>query len=1136
MSNYSHKSLPILGLTIISLFFLSGMTGLIYEVIWIRMLTSVFGNTTYATSAVITAFMGGLALGSFVIGRFADRKQHLLKIYASLELGIGLTALSLPLLLDALNKFYAVFYQGLHYSNLQIMIIKTVMSFVILLVPTFLMGGTLPVLSKFFIRSTEQSGRRVGLLYGVNTLGATVGCFLAGFLFIEALGITKTIQFTAAINIFLAVVLFLISVFLDSGKRIEMKKRIIDRQSRGSNLQSRYAILIITGFALAGFVSLSFEILWTRLLVFELHTTVYAFAIMLTTFLAGIGLGSLIFTLIDKYNVIKNHYKAFGVIESLIGVIGLVSIFLFGNFESIVSPWSAVSWGELIARKLCLAALIMIVPTVLMGIAFPLVSRIYTRNIKKVGTSIGTIYSVNTVGGIFGAFLTGFLIVKIMGTQNSIILVSLIALIVGTLILVLRPVDSAESKTSRGISIAFISLLWIIAVAFISWIPEDFLYRYYNIAEKEVNSRVEILYAHEGVEGITTVHRYPDGNWVISTGSINVAGTDFTLRTTQKLQAHIPMLLHPNPEEVLQVGFGSGETSYILTTYETKRVDVVEISRGVLKTGAQYFRDLNHDILHNPKFHPIIMDGANYIALTECKYDVIMNDAIWPFYSGNSGLYTKEYFEDCKLHLKDGGIMTSWLPVELPEESFKTLLKTFHSVFPYVSLWMAVTHYNKHALIVGALRPINIDIDLFLKRFDQFARDDLRSINLDDPIFFLNAFKMDEAGFAEWVNSAPLNTLDKPVLEFAPRKRRPGVDRVRSYELITKSSISVMSHLTNLGSLKSNGIDFVNSLKAARAATKHVMFGLVMREKGQGNFLKEFERALELKPAHPGARYLIDKIEHLKSMDSLEFRSATFKDLIRTGEVFFKNGIYKKAIVAFRRAADLKPSSALAHYNIGRTYYRQGLLDKSLEELNKALRLKPNYAQAYYERGLIYYSKSNYDKAISNFSKAIALTPDYAIAYNSRGIAYTSKGESRKALDDFYKAISLSPDYAKAYYNRGLLYQSNYRYLGYTKDKGFDRAISDYSRAISLDSLYINAYNNRGMLYALRENYRLAIDDFNKAIELNPDQADAYYNRGLAYRLWGNYDKAKKDFKKAVILNPEYKKMLDVEMQEEMSR
>jgi len=1112
-------------LAIAVLFFMSGMTGLIYEVTWTRMFTAIFGNTTYAVSAVLTAFMGGLALGSFIIGKFIDKKHHLLKIYGILELGIGLSALLMPLLLHILNEFYTISYQHLHFSVWQLLIIKTAMSLAVLLVPTFLMGGTLPVLSKFIVGQIRQSGTRIGLLYAVNTLGATLGCFLTGFLFIKVIGVTRTIQVAAAINFFLAATFFILGVFLDSHKIEESRKETNEKRD-AFILPSKHNKLILIGFALAGFVSLSYEVLWTRLLVFKLHTTVYAFTIMLATFLIGIGLGSLIFSVIDKLGIVKNYYTTFGIIESLIGLFGLLSILLFGLFEPITALWETTSWHEHVVQHILLAGIIMIAPTLLMGIAFPLVSRLYTRNIKNVGTSIGKIYSANTTGCIFGSLLTGFLFVETLGTQKSIVLISLIALIVGTVILGSQFLTIPGSSTSKRVSLILLPLFWLAGLGFILIIPGNFLFRYYNIGEKEVNSKVKILSAYEGVECITTVHRYPDGNRVISTGSINVAGTDFTLRTTQKLQAHIPMLLHPDPKEVLQVGFGSGETSYILTTYETARVDVVEISKGVLKTASKYFRDLNQGVIHNPKFRTIIMDGANYIALTKRKYDVIMNDSIWPFYSGNAGLYTREYFEACKKHLKKGGIMTSWLPVELPEESLETLLKTFHSVFPYVSLWMAVTHYNKHALIVGSLRPIYINVDLFLKRFNKFARDDLKVVNLNDPIFFLNAFKMDQTGFIPWVSSAPLNTLDKPILEFAPQKGEPNIDRERSYELIANSSVPVISHLTNLESLKNNGIDFVDSLKVAHEATKYLMSGLVMREKGEGNFLAEFEQALKLMHNHPGARYLIDEFDRLKAMKLLDLENSSFNDLMRMGDIFLKNNIYNKAIIAFKKAAELKPSSPLVHYNLGTIYYYQGFFSQAISELNKSLKWKNNYAPAYNMLGLAFYAKGECQRAITNFNKAVKLNSEYAFTYNNRGIAFASKGQFRKALKDFNRAISLRKNYAEAYYNRGLVYQSGSEKLGLTRDLSLNKAIDDYSMAIKLNPTYINAYNNRGMIYAIKGQYRLAIKDFSKIIELNSDQADAYYNRGLAYKLSGNFEKAKKDFDQAIRLNPAYKKNL----------
>jgi spermidine synthase len=1005
------------------------------------------------------------------------------------------------------------------------MIIKMVLSFIILLVPTFFMGGTLPVLSKYVIRRTEQSGTHVGLLYSVNTLGATVGCFLSGFFFIEAFGISRTVVFAALVNLFLAFVFFLFGTMLDSAKEKEWKKGSEITLSAHA-AHRKYARLILMGFALAGFVSLSYEVLWFRLLVFKLNTTVYAFAVMLTTFLAGIGLGSLIFSILERIGIIKNHYKVFGLIESFIGLLGLLSIFLFGHFESFAALWESVSWHEQIYKQLFLAGLIMIVPTLLMGMAFPVVCRIYTRNVKKIGSSIGTVYSLNTVGSIFGSLLTGFLFVEFLGTQNCIIVISMIALIVGTLILKIRPSYSYESKSSKWSSYILLSLFWVAAVVFIVRIPGDFLFRYYNIGEKMVNSKVEILYAHEGVECITTVHRYPDGNRVISTGSINVAGTDFTLRTTQKLQAHIPMLLHRNPKEVLQVGFGSGETSHILTTYEIDLIEVVEISRGVLQTSARYFQDLNHDVINHPKFRSIIMDGANYVALTDRKYDLILNDSIWPFYSGNSGLYTREYFEDCKNHLKEGGLMTSWLPVEMPEESFKTILNTFYSVFPHVSLWMAVTHDNKHALIVGSLKPLQIDIHSFLERFDQFARDDLKIVNLDNPVFFLDAFKVDETGFSEWVKSAPLHTLNRPVLEFAPRKMRPGIDRSRSYRLILRSSSSVLSLISDSKSEKAGDRDFISALMKAHESTKRVMTGIIMRKIGDDSFIREFKEAIKIEPDHPGARYLLNEYEHLRNIEFSKLESSDLNDLIRQGEILLENRIYDKAIVTFKRAAEIAPHSAIVHYNLGTIYYRQGQLDSALNELNEALLRKSRHASSYNTRGLVYFSMNKIDKAIDDFTKGIEFNPEYGHAYNNRGIAYAREGEYRDALNDFNRAIKLQPDYAEAYYNRGLLYQSGSEHLGETKEGGLKNAIEDYTNAIVADPDYANAFNNRGLIYAERGQYPLAISDFSQVIKLMPDQADSYYNRGLAYRLSGNSIKARVDFERAARLNPSYKHMV----------
>jgi spermidine synthase len=946
---------------IYTLFFISGFTGLVYEVTWTRMLTTVFGSTTYAITSVLSGFMGGLAIGSFVIGRYIERKKNPILVYAFLEIGIGITALLIPKILKILDNIYPLIYEYTTSYVWLLILTKVVLSLLVLFVPTFLMGGTLPVLCKFFISRPKESGKQVGILYAINTIGAAIGCFITGFFLIELLGISKTIQLVAAVNFLLGIAFFILNIYHRQIKsdiettNIENIKKAVNDSSSYNKIQPFYSILILIGFSLAGFVSLSYEVLWTRLLVFKLKMTIYAFSIMLTTFLMGIAIGSIVVAISEKYNLIKNHSKAFGVIQSLIGLMGLSTIILFGQIDSIpifdiVGFFkSSISWNKLIFTEILLAGMIMIVPTIFMGMTFPLVSRIFTQNIKIVGKTIGSIYSVNTIGCILGSCLTGFILVKTLGTQKSIIIVSLIALIIGTAIVLFNRQGFNESKNSKSFPIVFSAIImWSIAVGLIVWLPKDILFKYYNIYEEQIFEDTQIIYANEGIECITTVHKYPGGFKGLSTSSVNVAGTHYTHRTTQKLQAHIPMLVHPNPKEILQVGFGSGETSYLVTTYDIEQLDLVEISSEVIETATKYFKEINKDVANHPKFNPIIMDGANYIYLAKKKYDLILNDASWPGYTGCSALYSKDYFENAKKLLKPGGIMTSWFPIAEGEE-FKILLKTFHSVFPNVSVWYAVTHVNKHALVVGSLHKIEIDTEDFLRRFEQHAQNDLKSVDLDNPIFFLDAYQMDETVLDNLLDdSIPIHTIDHPILEFTERNKDP-VENISAVRIMAENNVSVIPYLKNSKNIDIKGKNILQSLESTRDATKLVMTGYV-RVIGSGEYQpkyeSEFKEALMIEPKHPGANHFFFRM---------------FNIHLNLANYYAENYDHKNATYCYELA---------------------------FKEINFYISLRPDSAKAYHNRGLIYLNGGEYlglerkeslNRAQEDFSKALTLSPEYAL-------------------------------------------------------------------------------------------------------------------------------------------------------------
>jgi spermidine synthase len=949
---------------IYTLFFISGFTGLVYEVTWTRMLTTVFGSTTYAITSVLSAFMGGLAIGSFVIGRYIERKKNPILVYAFLEIGIGITALLTPIIFKILDNIYPFIYEYTTSYTWLLILTKVVLSLLILFVPTFLMGGTLPVLCKLFINRPKESGKQVGILYAINTIGAAIGCFIAGFFLIELFGIAKTIQLVAAVNFLLAIAFFLLNIYYKLIKadiettNIENIKKTVSDSDSHIKLQPFYSILVLIGFALAGFVSLSYEVLWTRLLIFKLKMTVYSFSVMLTTFLMGIGIGSIVVLIFEKYNLIKNHSKAFGVVVSFIGLMGLATIFLFGQIDSIpifdmIGFFkSSISWKKLIFTEILLAGMIMILPTILMGMTFPLVSRIFTHNIKIVGKTIGGIYSINTIGSILGSCVTGFILVKFLGTQKSIFLISLIALTVGTTIVLLNQRGINKSKNSKSFPIIFSTIAWSIAVGLILWLPKDILFKYYNIYEEQFTKGTQIIYANEGIECITTVHKYPGGFKGISTSSVNVAGTHYTSRTIQKQLAHVPLLLHHNPKEILQVGFGSGETSHLVTTYDIEQLDLVEISREVIETSTKFFQEINKDVANHPRFNPIIMDGANYIYLTKKKYDLIINDSSGPMFTGCSALYSKDYFENAKKILKPNGIMTCWFPIA-EGENFKIPIKTFHSVFPYVSVWLAMTHLNKHVLVVGSLHKIEIDTKDFLTRFKQYAQNDLKSVDLDNPIFFLDAYQMDETVLDNLLDSTPIHTLNHPILEFTERKR-DAVQNIAALRIITENNISMIPYLKNSKNIYINGKNILKSLESTRDATKLVMNGYI-RVVGSGEYQpkydSEFKEALKIEPNHPGAIHFFFKM---------------FDIHLNLAYNYAKNQNQKYAAYCYKLA---------------------------FKEINFYISLKPDAAKAYHNRGLIYLNGSDYlglkrneslEKAREDFFKVQTLNPKYAMENDIR--------------------------------------------------------------------------------------------------------------------------------------------------------
>jgi len=1021
---------------ILFLFFFSGAVSLIYEVVWTRMFGLVFGNTVFATSTVLAAFMGGLALGSYYLGRLADRQENLLRFYGNLEAGIGLFAFLFPSLLHLLNSVYVDAFRLFPESVIIFTLVRFVLAVLILIIPTTLMGGTLPVLSRFIARQPMKLGHSIGNLYSVNTFGAVTGTFAAGFFMIEKLGVKETIYVAGAINLFIAMIIFWIQS-TQSAKESESIEPVPDSRPK-KKLASRpnFQSIILIGIFFSGMAALAYEVLWNRLLVFLLTASTYAFTIMLLSFLVGIAFGSwLMAKVVDR---LRNPLLWFAVLEGAIGLFGFFSMIILGKSVGIFH-WAVHSVGVLLwwrwnLVQLFVALVVMLVPTTLMGATFPLAVRIFTRKMDVVGEDVGIIYSANTLGGVLGSILAGFVLVPALGTQNSLMLVAAVNFGVAIFV-VFQPM-----RHIRTLRWAFLSVVAALYIGAVLWIPKDLFLSVFNISHK--NSK--IIYYDEGITSTVTVHEYSGGNRSIYTNNVQVAGTDFDMRTTQILQGHIPLLLHPHPKRVMQVGFGTGETGHIVSLYPVRQIEGVEISPEVIRA-AIYFESINGGIFRNPIFHKVIMDGRNYAMLTQKVYDIIMNDSIHPNVSNNASLYTVDYFRYCRSKLADGGIMSSWFPLfGLPLRDFKIIIKSFQTVFPHCSVWIANNCRNRHALLVGWKKdaPLQIDYTLMKKKLaNPEIKASLKQIHMGDIFSILDAFVLDEKAAKAFTKDVPVHTDDHPILEFdAPRVE--GSDEA----VWAKNLEAALAYRTPVAPLVKNVAASGDSSDLVRKildrfylASSYIWKGQIQSLRGEHlrarvNYLK----ALSINPDDKDASYLIKDDRDREKALKMHLRESPkdWENQVRLGVRLLGEGKPAEAEQRLKYALQLNPKSPEARANLGLAYLYQKKWDAAIRELVGALKMDPTLVEAQYNLGFAYLQRDkSYPEAISAWEKAVKIDPEYSNAHYNLGLAYWKVGQSKKAIKELETALKLEPGTPLLYKLLGRLYENQ---------EDFPRAIKNY--------------------------------------------------------------------------------------------
>ena len=778
------------------MFFLSGAAALIYEVVWVRSLSLIFGGTHLAVTAVLSVFMGGLALGGFTIGKKVDTAKKPLRLYGFLEIGIAASAVAFILLMKLYPSAYIFLAQGRDGDRLYLSVIRILFACLALIVPTTLMGGTLPVLTRFVSNRASKTAAHLSFLYGLNTLGAVAGAAAAGFYLLRFYSVSITLHTAIAINFIIGIAaVFLqdpVSAMLDregTGREVSDRERENFSQdmpavaaSRGNSFLER---LVLIGIGVSGFCALGYEVLWTRVLTLTVGTSVYGFTIMLIAFLTGISLGSEMYGFFLRLlppgkNTQNSRVFGFGLVQCIIGAAALLVTIHIRDLPvhaiSLNAFYSSTGLNVFEARQwadLTLAFSYMLVPAFFMGLAFPLAGSIAADYRKKVGQAVGNVLAYNTIGAILGSAVSGFVLIYLLGIERSLQLLVVLNIGLGLLVMF--------SLKNRRIAVGLIGGLTLACIAFLSlnrealkvWDEKYFaIFRNnqpdaFDTPEKRRDAleNTDVLFYLEGVNSTVSVIKIKGGNQALLVNGKVVASTTLGDRQVQLALGHLPMLLHKDPRKVLVVGLGTGMTLGAVSVHpDLESLTLAEIEPKVLGA-ARTFGKYNHNVLDNPKLHIVFNDGRNFLLTTKNKYDVITADPIHPWTQGSGYLYTSEYFKLASEHLRPGGIMCQWLPIyEMSVDNLKSVLRTFSLHFKYTMAWL--THFDVE--LIGSNSPIAIDEAALEKRisFPAISKD-LAPVRMASATDFLSYFVMGTDGVKAFSKGGMINTDDNLYLEFS---------------------------------------------------------------------------------------------------------------------------------------------------------------------------------------------------------------------------------------------------------------------------------------------------------------------------------------------------------------------------------
>ena len=1032
----------------------SGFAGLVYEMAWTRLLTLYMGHGLAAATTVTAAFMGGLGAGSLLGGWMAPRLEprRTLYAYVAVEAIVALVALLLPLELRTLSPLLAWAYRD-GAAGALFPVVRLVSCLVLISLPAIALGAAYPFAIRWLVGGSARPGHGAGALYAVNTVGAAIGVLVSGFVTMPRLGISGTTLVGVLASSFSVAGALWVAHRVhgevdatvnpggntggDTASRSHSAKRAARAERngspgrivrRGATTEFHHgllaldrpwlaaAVLVVTGFS-----GLMYQIVWTRLLSLIWGPTTYAFAATVAAVIGGIAIGSAFASWLLRRPGSLALWLSVALTGSAIATRWTSA--LVGNQvpRAVVDylTHSAQGASLLIGHHIVLVAALVLPTAVGLGVAFPLALQMVGGDGAQFAKRVGMVCAVNTCAGTLGALAAGFLIIPAWGLQQALTLVSVLFLAAGAAVVVW----GGLTRNGRLVGLVPVAA----AAGLLMWnqvwdrdLLASGIYKYATHVPPGVDVEAgltagTLLYYRDGAASTVSVRRRTGTVSLAIDGKVDASNAADML--TQKTLAHLPLLLHPNPRDVLIIGLGSGVTLASALVHPIRRADVVEISPEVVEA-SRYFAAENRAALDDPRSRLIVGDGRSHVQLSSRTYDVVITEPSNPWMAGVASLFTREFFTALRGRLAPGGIVCQWTHTyEIADADLRSLVATFLSVFPDGTGWLIG---QSDLLLVAATQPLSSNF----KNLDRGwtgagIAADLAGVSAVEPFAFWSLFAGGPQALKTYAAGAELQSDDRMALEFSGP---------RSLNLQTAAQNA--SRITEHRDPLADPPEIRHALSTAGAAQWRNRAAMMTAAEDYATAYQDYRKALELDPEDAvalaglvqtaaGAQRSMEALEWLNASLQRHPQSASIR--VAISKLLAGTGAFDRAIAAANEASRLNPADAAPVQELAAIFSDLRDAERLADAVRRLFERQPGAPATHYYGAVSKFLAGHLDEALVLARKAASTDPGYVAAHTLIGNIYGTLGRQEEARTAFRSALQLDPRKSTGYVNLGLL-------------------------------------------------------------------------------------------------------------------